>query len=70
MDERSFAAELGEVGDLALDGDAVAVSFVVAANYRTSFGQNRDRTLSFLGRFARQGSEWQLASCALQPGGP
>jgi hypothetical protein len=69
MDERDFSASLGPFDAPAQQGDAVVVRFQAAATYRTNFGNNRDRSLTFQARFQRAGSEWRLASCVLVSGG-
>jgi hypothetical protein len=57
---------LGTVSEPAADGTAATVTFAVAANYRSGFGQNRNADFSFRGRLQRSGSSWNLVSAVLQ----
>ncbi len=66
MGQNNFTATLGSVGAASQDGAAATVTFQVSAGWRTSFGQNRSRDLSFRARLERNGSEWRIASAATQ----
>jgi uncharacterized protein YjdB len=66
MDEAGFRATLTSVGEATVQGDAATVQFDVSAAYRTSFGQNRERPLGFVGRLERTGGAWRLASSVLR----
>jgi len=57
---------LGTVSEPTADGAAATVTFAVAANYRSGFGQNRNANFNFRGRLERSGSAWALVSAVLQ----
>jgi hypothetical protein len=66
MGENAFSAQLGAVGSPSPAGTGASITFQVRAAWRSNFGQNRNRDLTFLGRLERVGSEWQLASSVAQ----
>ncbi len=66
MGSRQLTMTLGTVSTPVSEGAAAVVTFQVAANYRSSFGQNRDSNFNFRARLERSGAEWRLASSVLQ----
>jgi hypothetical protein len=66
MGSRDFRVTLGTVSNPVADGTAAAVTFPVAAAWRSNFGQNRGSNFNFRARLERAGNEWRLASVVLQ----
>jgi hypothetical protein len=66
MGQRQFQVTPGTVSDPVAEGATATVTFPVAANWRTSFGQNRNGNFNFRARMERAGNEWRLASVVLQ----
>jgi hypothetical protein len=66
MGQRDFSAQLGTVGSASQSGSGSVLTFQVRAAWRSNFGQNRTRDMSFVGRLERVGSEWQLVSSVIQ----
>jgi uncharacterized protein YjdB/tRNA A-37 threonylcarbamoyl transferase component Bud32 len=64
--ENNFTATLRDVGTPSPAGDAATLTFQVAAAWRTNFGQNRGRDLTFTARLERVGGQWQIGAAAAQ----
>ena len=65
MDERDFSAQLGDLGTPTLRGETAVVRFGATGSYRTNFGNNRSRELTFEAILTHDGSAWRMSSCQL-----